>query len=104
MSVDIARLATLLDDAARNATAVAQISATETLTLEQAYEVQRQSIQRRLARGERRIGMKMGFTSRAKMEQMGVSDLIWGRLTDAMIAEDGGTISRKRFVHPRVEP
>ncbi|WP_129777021.1 2-keto-4-pentenoate hydratase [Peristeroidobacter soli] len=104
MSVDILRLATLLDDAARNATAVAQISATETVTLEQAYEIQRQSIERRIARGERRIGTKMGFTSRAKMEQMGVSDLIWGRLTDAMIAEDGGTISRKRFVHPRVEP
>jgi len=104
MSVDIDRLATLLDDAARNATAVPQISATETLTLDQAYEIQKVSIEKRLARGERRVGMKMGFTSRAKMEQMGVSDLIWGRLTSAMIAEDGGTISRKHFVHPRVEP
>ncbi|HEY5754792.1 MAG TPA: fumarylacetoacetate hydrolase family protein [Steroidobacter sp.] len=104
MSVDIRRLATLLDDAARNATAVAQISATEALTLEQAYEIQRQSVERRIARGERRVGTNMGFTSRVKMEQMGVSEHIWGRLTDAMIAEDGGTISRKRFVHPRVEP
>lgn len=104
MSVDIPGLATLLDDAARNAAAVAQLSATETLMLEQAYEIQKQSIERRISRGERRIGTKMGFTSRAKMEQMGVSDLIWGRLTHAMIAEDGGTISRKRFVHPRVEP
>ena len=104
MTVDIARLAALLDDAARNAIAVEQISATETLTLAEAYEVQKQSIERRLARGERRIGMTMGFTSRAKIEQMGVNDLIWGRLTHGMIVEDGGTISRKRFVHPRVEP
>ncbi|WP_129642575.1 2-keto-4-pentenoate hydratase [Peristeroidobacter agariperforans] len=104
MTADIPRLARLLDDAVRNATAVAQISATEALTLQQAYEVQRQSIERRLARGERRIGVAMGFTSRAKMEQMGVHDLIWGRLTNAMIVEDGSTISRKRFVHPRVEP
>lgn len=104
MSATIAQLATLLDDAARNATAVAQISATQTLTLQQAYEIQKLSIDKRLARGERRIGMKMGFTSRAKMEQMGVSDLIWGRLTHAMIAEDGGRVSRARFVHPRVEP
>jgi 2-oxo-3-hexenedioate decarboxylase len=74
------------------------------LTLEEAYEIQRQSIERRLSRGERRIGMTMGFTSRAKVEQMGVNDLIWGRLTHTMIVEDGGTISRKRFVHPRVEP
>ncbi|MBL8268380.1 2-keto-4-pentenoate hydratase [Steroidobacter sp.] len=104
MSADITRLATLLDDAARHATAVAQISATETLTLAQAYEIQKLSIDKRLARGERRVGMKMGFTSRAKMEQMGVSDLIWGRLTHAMLAEDGGSISKKRFVHPRCEP
>lgn len=104
MSVDVSGLATLLDDAARNATAVAQISAAETLTLAQAYEIQRLSIDKRLVRGERRVGMKMGFTSRAKMEQMGVSDLIWGRLTDAMIAEDGGSIRKARFVHPRVEP
>jgi 2-oxo-3-hexenedioate decarboxylase len=104
MNADTARLATLLDDAARNATAVAQLSATQALTLEQAYEIQRISIGKRLARGEHRVGMKMGFTSRAKMEQMGVSDLIWGRLTHAMIAEDGGHISRRRFVHPRVEP
>lgn len=104
MTVDISRLAKLLDDAACNATAVAQISATETLTLDEAYEVQRQSIERRIARGERRIGMTMGCTSRAKMEQMGVNELIWGRLTNAMLVEDGGTISMKRFVHPRVEP
>jgi len=35
---------------------------------------------------------------------MGVHDMIWGRLTDAMIVEDGGAISLKNYVHPRVEP
>ena len=37
------------------------------------------------ARGEKQVGIKMGFTSRDKMVQMGVHDMIWGRLTDAMI-------------------
>jgi 2-oxo-3-hexenedioate decarboxylase len=46
----------------------------------------------------------MGFTSRAKMAQMGLSEMIFGRLTDAMLIEAGGTVSRSRFVHPRVEP
>lgn len=101
---DIALLARTLDDAACHAKATAQLSNSVTLTLSEAYAIQKASIERRLARGERRVGMKMGFTSRAKMEQMKVSDLIWGRLTDAMIAEDGGSISRARFVHPRVEP
>ena len=48
--------------------------------------------------------MKMGFTSRAKMLQMGLNDMIWGRLTDKMMVEDGDTISIKKYVHPRVEP
>lgn len=48
--------------------------------------------------------MKMGFTSRAKMIQMGLDDLIWGRLTDAMVVEDGEEISLANYVHPRVEP
>jgi 2-oxo-3-hexenedioate decarboxylase len=46
----------------------------------------------------------MGFTSRAKMVQMGVHDMIWGRLTDGMALEDGAPVSLARFVHPRVEP
>ena len=48
--------------------------------------------------------MKRGFTSRAKMIQMGLSDMIWGRLTDAMVIEDGSTISKRTYVHPRAEP
>ncbi|HEY3656302.1 MAG TPA: fumarylacetoacetate hydrolase family protein [Steroidobacteraceae bacterium] len=95
-------LSEMLDDAARYARAVAQLPAE--LNVEDAYEIQKKSIDRRLRRGEFRIGMKMGFTSRAKMVQMGVSDLIWGRLTDAMIREEGGMIRFTGYVHPRVEP
>ena len=46
----------------------------------------------------------MGFTSRAKMVQMGVDDMIWGRLTNSMLVEDGGEIDISNYVHPRVEP
>lgn len=73
-------------------------------TLAQAYEIQRASIARRVARGERQKGIKLGFTSRAKMVQMGVDSLIWGLLTDAMIEEDGGIVELTRYIHPRVEP
>lgn len=104
MTANIAALAAALDDAAREARAVPQLSAEHSLTLQQAYEIQKYSVGLRLARGERRIGLKMGFTSRAKMAQMGVSDLIWGCLTDRMLVDDGGHISRAHFVHPRVEP
>jgi 2-oxo-3-hexenedioate decarboxylase len=48
--------------------------------------------------------VKLGFTSRAKMQQMGVADLIWGRLTDGMLIDEGGTLRLGDFIHPRVEP
>ena len=101
---DINLLASLLDNAARSATAVAQLSATHELSLEDAYAVQKANIACRLARNERRVGVKMGLTSRAKMVQVGVHDILWGRLTDGMLVEDGGTVELKRYVHPRVEP
>lgn len=97
-------IVTLLDDAARQARAVPQFDTDNRLGLPDAYAIQSASIARRVARGERRVGVKMGFTSRAKMAQMGLSDVIWGRLTDAMQIEEGGSVPRSRFVHPRVEP
>ncbi|WP_028216655.1 2-keto-4-pentenoate hydratase [Paraburkholderia oxyphila] len=96
--------ATLLDDAAREVREVGQFDPTGRLSLADAYEIQSLSIKRRVGRGERRVGVKMGFTSRAKMVQMGLSDVIWGRLTDGMQIEDGASTSFARFVHPRVEP
>lgn len=100
--IDIAAAAERLDNAALNAAAIEQFG--DSLGLDEAYRVQHALIARRLARGERRIGLKMGFTSRAKMAQMGVGDLIWGKLTDAMLVDDGGEIALSSFVHPRVEP
>jgi len=101
---DLAMLAERVDSAAHDARAIAQLSLEHPLTLPEAYEVQRLSIDRRRARGERRCGIKMGFTSRAKMVQMGIADVIWGRLTDRMRVEEGSAIELAAFVHPRVEP
>jgi 2-oxo-3-hexenedioate decarboxylase len=101
-SPDLDALAARLDEAARHAVPIAQLA--EPLSIDQAYQIQARSLARRYSRGERPIGIKMGFTSRAKMVQMGVSDMIFGRLTDRMLVEAGASISRARFVHPRVEP
>ena len=99
---DILALAVHLDDAARNATEIPQLA--EPISLAEAYEIQKKSLARRFGRGERQVGIKMGFTSRDKMIQMGVHDTIWGRLTDGMIVEDGGSTSFRKYVHPRIEP
>lgn len=97
-------LAGIVDDAAHAATAIPQLTDGQPLTVEDAYGVQALSLARRYARGERRVGMKMGLTSRAKMAQVGVEEMVWGRLTDVMQVEEGGTIRMSRFVHPRAEP
>lgn len=101
---DIAALAKTVDDAAVRARAIAQLSQRAKLSVDEGYEVQAAAFARRLARGERQVGVKMGFTSRSKMVQMGISDMIWGRLSDAMLVEDGGEIDLEDYVHPRVEP
>lgn len=94
-----------VDEAARTGTAIAQLTEeTPGLEVGAAYEIQRRSIARRLERGERRVGVKMGLTSRAKMQQVGVDEVIWGRLTDAMRLEEGGEMRHGAYVHPRIEP
>ncbi|CAB3788138.1 4-oxalocrotonate decarboxylase [Paraburkholderia caffeinitolerans] len=101
---DLDVIAGRLDAAACDAAPIAQLALGATLSLDEAYVVQRASIERRIDRGESAVGVKLGFTSRAKMVQMGVDSLIWGWLTDAMLEEDGGHVALGRFIHPRVEP
>jgi 2-oxo-3-hexenedioate decarboxylase len=101
---DINKLAEIVDNAAVAARAITQLSEKSPITVEEGYAIQAASFARRLARGEKQVGVKMGFTSRAKMIQMGISDLVWGRLSDQMLIEDGDEIDLKNYVHPRVEP
>lgn len=98
-------LAARLDEAAIQGDAVPMITLEhEGLNVTDAYAIQRESMALRFARGERLVGMKMGLTSRAKMEQVGVHSPIYGHLTDRMQRSDGATLSHARHVHPRVEP
>ncbi|WP_019629803.1 2-keto-4-pentenoate hydratase [Actinomadura atramentaria] len=98
----VEQLAATLDDARRNARPIGRLTDAADLDVATAYEVQRAAVKRREARGERLTGVKMGFTSRAKMVQMGVDDVIWGLLTDAMHV--GADLDASGLIHPRVEP
>ena len=85
-------IAKKLDHAAANASAISQISKDRKMNLHEAYAIQSISISKRYERGEKKTGLKLGFTSRAKMEQMGVHDLIWGRLTSDMALDNNGLV------------
>lgn len=104
MTVDFENRAAALDAAALNRTAIAQSAADQKLSAEDAYTVQDALVARRIARGEKEKGVKLGFTSKAKMAQMNVHDVIWGRITDAMMIDDGGETAHASYIHPRVEP
>ncbi|MEV0563740.1 fumarylacetoacetate hydrolase family protein [Dactylosporangium sp. NPDC050588] len=103
-AADLADLAERLDEAERTRTAIPQVVSQGGADADEAYRIQAALVARRVGRGERLVGLKLGLTSRAKMAQVGVDQVIWGRLTDAMRIEDGGTVDAGRYIHPRVEP
>ncbi len=100
----IETIAQEIHNAAMNAYEVEQISQNQTISLSDAYKIQELSIAHRYQDGESLIGLKMGFTSEAKMKQMGVSDMIWGRLTSSMLILNHGKTNFSKYIHPRVEP
>ena len=68
------------------------------------YQVQDLTLQRRLDRGEKLVGIKLGLTSRAKQQRMGVDTPFVAWLTDAMILPAGDPVPQEKFIHPRIEP
>lgn len=69
-----------------------------------AYEIQDETMRRRVERGERLVGVKLGLTSRAKQERMGISTPLTAWLTDAMQLAPGAPVPVGDLIHPRAEP
>lgn len=102
--VDTAFWAAYLLDAADQRAEVAAITTQlGELTVDEAYAIQAALLDRRLARGEQLVGAKLGLTSRAKQEQMGVSEPVYGWLTDRSILPNDD-VPLAELIHPRVEP
>jgi 2-oxo-3-hexenedioate decarboxylase len=74
------------------------------LDLATAYEIQEETLRRRVQGGETVVGIKLGLTSRAKQQQMSVESPLTAWLTDAMVLPAGEPLPRERLIHPRVEP
>jgi 2-keto-4-pentenoate hydratase len=75
-----------------------------TLTPAQAYAIQSAWLDLKLAKGARIIGRKIGLTSRAMQELLGVDQPDYGFLLDSMAVSPGSTLSRTDFLLPRIEP
>lgn len=102
---DTAQAARVLLHAAQTATARGPISAEWTgLDLPTGYLIQQQALRQRIQRGESVVGVKLGLTSRAKQQRMGIDSPSLAWLTDAMIQPIGAPLELSRLIHPRVEP
>ncbi|MEH6941305.1 2-keto-4-pentenoate hydratase [Bacillus sp. JJ722] len=73
------------------------------LTVEDAYRIQEEIVNMKLAEGKRIIGPKMGLTSQAKMQQMNVNEPIYGYVFDYMLVDNGGELVFDDLIHPKVE-
>lgn len=100
----ICGLADRLDEARRRRTPIPRLTDEHPgLTEADAYAVSDRGLELRLTAGERPAGAKLGFTSAAMREAMGVSSPNYGWLTDAMIASDGRA-PLGGLIHPKAEP
>jgi len=73
------------------------------LTIPDAYEIQRRGRGLRLDAGERLVGRKIGLTSKAMQEALGVDQPDYGVLLASMVTRSGATIPISRLIAPRVE-
>ncbi|MGN1290160.1 MAG: 2-keto-4-pentenoate hydratase [Bradyrhizobium sp.] len=71
--------------------------------LETAYAVQSEVTRRSIANGRRLVGRKIGLTSKAVQQQLGVDQPDYGALFADMEVSTGEAIDVTRLIQPRVE-
>lgn len=73
------------------------------ITIEDAYHIQQRMIARRVEKGERIVGKKIGVTSQAVMTMLGVGQPDFGYMLDGMIYGDGAAIDAGTLIQPKAE-
>ena len=100
----IDEMAAILDDARLKARETERLTVKcSDLSLSDAYAIQEAGVAARVSQGEKIIGLKMGLTSRAKREQMGLHQAVYGVLTDQMQVRDE-VFRLAGSMHPKIEP
>ena len=93
-----------LFDALSSRTPIAPLTATHPdMTIEDAYHVQQRMIARRLEQGDRVIGKKIGVTSTAVMNMLGVHQPDFGYLLDSMVYNEGESVEMDALIQPKAE-
>ncbi|ABO68498.1 2-keto-4-pentenoate hydratase [Geobacillus thermodenitrificans] len=102
--INIERLADHLEEAEKSGCGVAPITTlVPEITVEMAYRVQLATIERKVEAGDVVVGKKIGLTSLAMQQLLSVDQPDYGHLLASMAVENGGEISWKRVIQPKVE-
>jgi 2-oxo-hept-3-ene-1,7-dioate hydratase len=100
----IAQAASDLCDAELSRTQIGLLSLRHPgMTMDDAYAVQAALVAGKLAAGLRQTGWKIGLTSRAMQQQLGIDVPDSGVLLDDMHFADGTVVPAGRFIQPRAE-
>lgn len=78
-------------------------SAHPELTVDDAYAIQRANVERRIARGERIVGHKIGLTAKAMQELFKVNEPDYGHLLDSMMHDAAMPLDLGELVDPQIE-
>ena len=73
------------------------------LTIDDAYAISLDFLSRRRAEGERVVGKKIGVTSKAVQDMLGVHQPDFGFLTDWMRVDGDIPVEQKNLIQPRAE-
>lgn len=104
MTIDHAMWASyLLDGVDARAEVQAITKQVEELSIDDAYAIQAALLELQLGRGDSLAGAKLGLTSAAKQEQMGVDEPVYGWVLESSVLSDGQA-PLGELIHPRVEP
>jgi 2-oxopent-4-enoate/cis-2-oxohex-4-enoate hydratase len=73
------------------------------ISIEDAYHIQQRMLSRRMDKGEKVIGKKIGVTSKAVMNMLGVHQPDFGYLLDGMVYNEGESIPMSTLIQPKAE-
>ena len=94
-----------LHDAERSRVPIAPLSEQyPSLTPAQSYAIQSAWLDLLRKEGAQVVGHKIGLTSKAMQEQLGVNEPDYGFILDTMVVPSGSTLPRSAFLLPRIEP
>lgn len=91
-------------EAERNRTPVSPLTGEwPAIDIPTAYTIQLKSIEQKLAEGQKVVGMKIGLTSKAMQQMLGVHQPDYGHILDTMALYEGEPVSLSAFIQPKVE-